>query len=196
MRYWGKEAATMDCNKAETLLMRYMDNIITKAEAEELREHTNLCSACRQDFEAYALMVNGFKEMEIIEAPVNFEDCVMEKIRKLPKLSESSFHCLMFKAWGFVLILLAISIVAYNRLDGSVSLDYSFLEQGLIDFSVIVSKSSGWFNQYWESTRHLLENTMSLAQSYLFSLKYVFVGIFAVLMLIHVHVFRKGKVHA
>lgn len=75
----------MDCEKAGGLMMKYMDMILTDAEAVSLNKHIKICDRCKVDFLVYDSIMNGFSKMTLTEAPEGFENCVMDVIAQLPE---------------------------------------------------------------------------------------------------------------
>lgn len=72
----------MDCRIANDLMMKYMDAILTKKEAEALNGHVCSCESCKEDFMLYGQLVDEFDEesAQLYEPPLDFEDCLMKKI--------------------------------------------------------------------------------------------------------------------
>lgn len=75
----------MDCNNASSLMMKYMDNMLTDSEATELGIHINVCSSCKEDFDIYTAISDEFAADSAIlfEAPDDFEALVMAEISLL-----------------------------------------------------------------------------------------------------------------
>lgn len=104
----------MNCLDCEQLFMRYMDNELTEKEALILRDHLDICPKCNEEFLIYDKILTDFTNLDLIDAPVNFEINIMEKINQLPKihenvaaLKENAFHVV----WGIISILIGISVV-------------------------------------------------------------------------------------
>lgn len=74
----------MNCEKANELIMKYMDGTITEDEAVILNSHINLCDTCKSEFEAYDSILSEFDSFEYVEPPLGFEEIVMDKINALP----------------------------------------------------------------------------------------------------------------
>lgn len=72
----------MDCNKANKLMMDYMDLNISEEDEFSLRNHLKECEECRESFELYTQILDEFSldANNIIEAPEDFEANIMEKI--------------------------------------------------------------------------------------------------------------------
>lgn len=134
----------MDCKKADQFMMKYMDDVIAEDEKLELDEHLKLCEDCREAFTIYGEMSDYFSTVELIEAPENFEMCVMEKISLLPKASEQSAETtdnLIHIACGMAFVLFGICIIAVINNEavlryvsgGEVLLPLAVYLQGFID---------------------------------------------------------------
>jgi len=72
----------MVCEKSNELMMRYMDGLLDSFDEMNLTKHIETCETCREDFEIYKEMLEGFdlKNMEIVDAPEGFDDAVMAQI--------------------------------------------------------------------------------------------------------------------
>ena len=75
----------MDCNKANKLMMNYMDFDISEENNFLLEKHLEECEECRESFELYTQILDEFSldADNIIEAPQDFEISVMEKIEHI-----------------------------------------------------------------------------------------------------------------
>lgn len=75
----------LDCNKANKLIMDYMDFNISKEDEFLLQNHLKECPQCREDFELYTQILEEFTldTQNTVEAPENFELNVMKKIENI-----------------------------------------------------------------------------------------------------------------
>ena len=74
----------MDCNKANKLMMDYMDFNISEEDNFLLEKHLEECEECRESFELYTQILDEFSlDADIIEAPEDFEINIMEKIEHI-----------------------------------------------------------------------------------------------------------------
>ena len=75
----------MDCVKAETAIMHYLEKTLKPEDARGLVLHIQSCADCRILYlmldEAADLLA---EKMEIVTAPANFTESVMEKVRMTP----------------------------------------------------------------------------------------------------------------
>lgn len=76
----------MDCDRAQTAMMQYMDKQIKPAEAASLARHVLKCESCRESFLLFdaAMDVSSDEAWAVTEAPAGFTEAVMEKVRLLP----------------------------------------------------------------------------------------------------------------
>lgn len=72
----------MACSKSDKLIMKYMDQTITKKEARLLHTHLSECNECMEDFKIYDEIMAGFAETPLETLADGFEDLVMEKISR------------------------------------------------------------------------------------------------------------------
>ncbi len=73
----------MDCEKAQTAMMQYMDKRIKPARAALLARHLMRCESCRE----YFLAFDAAMEADLsagTEAPAGFTEAVMVKVRMMP----------------------------------------------------------------------------------------------------------------
>ena len=75
----------VDCNRANQLIMDYMDFNISQEDEFLLKNHLKECDECRESFELYSQMLEEFSldKKNIIQAPEDFEINVMEKIENI-----------------------------------------------------------------------------------------------------------------
>jgi len=71
------------CEKNIDLMTKYMDGCLDDFEKMNLEKHIEACEVCAEDFKAYSDILQGFEEMEMVEAPENFASSVMEQVREL-----------------------------------------------------------------------------------------------------------------
>lgn len=73
----------MACEKYSGLMMKYMDNELTDGEFATLNQHIAKCAACKEEFEAYTDMLQGFEKFEELSAPEHFVHNVMSRVATL-----------------------------------------------------------------------------------------------------------------
>jgi anti-sigma factor RsiW len=151
----------MDCEKASGLMMKYMDMILTDAEALSLNKHIKTCEQCKEDFMMYDSIMNGFSEMSLVEAPEGFEDSVMEAVAQLPvhkaKTTGVSGLLGVFSVLigiGFILILNSEAIIGWMQ-------GYPQLEPLL---SVIIPAATAIDNISYQVSTSISEFTLSIQQ--------------------------------
>ena len=74
----------MKCEHADMLIMKYMDEEISEAEAKELNTHLCVCEKCKESFMVFDSMLTMMEEVPQVTAPLGFEEEVMTKILALP----------------------------------------------------------------------------------------------------------------
>lgn len=77
----------MNCERANELIMKYMDGTITENEAIQLNLHINECQTCKEEFAVYDSILEEFESFKYVEPPKGFDEAVMEKIHALPDVS-------------------------------------------------------------------------------------------------------------
>jgi len=112
----------MVCEKANELMMKYMDGLLDDFEEMNLEKHIESCEACSEDFAVYKEMLADFNhnKLEIIEAPDNFAASVMEKIEDIniyfPKKIRDKgkvFDNVIFAVWGTLATVFALGAALY-----------------------------------------------------------------------------------
>ena len=69
----------MDCKQAELSIMRYAEKSISPSDANELTKHLLFCEQCRESFVAFDICLD---ETPIIEAPADFTQNVMARVKE------------------------------------------------------------------------------------------------------------------
>ena len=106
----------MDCEKANGLMMKYMDGVLTESDAASLNRHIQTCGRCKEDFSVYDGIISGFSEMELCEPPEGFELRVMNIVRQLPEAGLKSISRPLFGVLGVFSILLGLGVIlAMNK---------------------------------------------------------------------------------
>ncbi len=97
----------MKCYDAEKYIMKYIDGEISKKEAEELNQHIQECSSCKESFLLYDNMLQVFEELPLYEAPKDFEINVMMQIEALEQTEQRSFvkNRIIGHIWGCFTVL-------------------------------------------------------------------------------------------
>ena len=101
----------MDCEKANDLMMKYMDGILTESEAVSLNRHIKTCGQCEADFLVYDGIMDDFSGMTLSEPPEGFELRVMSIIRQLPDVGIKSVQRSMYGVLGIFSVLLGLGII-------------------------------------------------------------------------------------
>ena len=101
----------VDCDKASDLMMKYMDGVLTDAEAVSLNRHIKICSQCEEDFLMYDSIMNNFSEGTLSEPTEGFEGRVMALIMQLPETEVKSVNRPLFGVLGVFSVLLSLGII-------------------------------------------------------------------------------------
>ncbi|MCL2171670.1 MAG: zf-HC2 domain-containing protein, partial [Defluviitaleaceae bacterium] len=73
----------MECKIANDFMNLHMDGALNEADSAALQAHLEVCENCVADFAAYSEILEGFGDLEIIEAPEGFADAVMARVSEL-----------------------------------------------------------------------------------------------------------------
>ena len=101
----------MVCDKAGGLMMKYMDGILTDAEAVSLNRHITSCGRCKEDFLAYDSIMQGFSELTLTEAPEELEQNVMDIIIRLPDVRPKSVSHQLSGILGVFSVLISLGFI-------------------------------------------------------------------------------------
>lgn len=97
----------MECKQADKFIMQYAEELIKPSDAKELAKHLLECENCRIAFTVFGICL---EDMEIIEAPANFTEKVMEKIREEKRESDViPFGFRVF--WGLTAIIAGVALL-------------------------------------------------------------------------------------
>lgn len=92
----------MNCQDAESYMMKYMDGELTKKEAEILHGHITGCPCCKCSFEIYDLMLQEFEKIPLTQAPEAFEMQVMAQITQLSQEKYHVRYSIRNAVWGHI----------------------------------------------------------------------------------------------
>lgn len=111
----------MDCNKANDLMMDYMDFNISEEDRFLLDKHLKECKQCREEFELYSQIITEFEiDKEQIETPCNFEEDIMKKIEDIEpeyiKKKEEK-HIIAYVSLGLTALCIAIFTMLSSKED-------------------------------------------------------------------------------
>jgi predicted anti-sigma-YlaC factor YlaD len=133
----------MVCEKANELMMVYMDGLLDDFEEMNLLKHMEICETCREDFALYKEMLGDFTadRLEIIEAPEGFVASVMQEVERVniyfPEGERNKGKVLdyvFFAAWGITAVAFIIATVLFTHGDVMIALAQSYNMQGLASF--------------------------------------------------------------
>jgi len=115
----------MDCNQSELYIMQHFEKTIEPKHAKELAEHVLSCESCRElylsmDDAMDFVMETTHGRLELMEAPANFTESVMGKVRALPAYSKQTVAVVVSSGgvsivlrvlWGISAILLGVGLL-------------------------------------------------------------------------------------
>jgi anti-sigma factor RsiW len=70
----------MNCKKIKNLLQLYIDDALTFGEKQLVKEHLEVCSACRTELKSLSASVKLIKSLPEVSTPPNFTENLMAKI--------------------------------------------------------------------------------------------------------------------
>ena len=183
----------MECDSADLLLMKYMDNTLNESETERLNAHLETCESCRKSFVVYDEIMRNFTE-QTVYAPDNFEALVMDKIRALPAEHKSlaSADNLLCVVWGIFSVLFGLGFLAVINKDAiilALSDNPSFAAYA--DMLETVSRLA---DRAINSLTSAAGTFFTALSGYIASSRYILMLIIAVLVLVQYVVYRKNKV--
>ncbi len=153
----------MNCKNAEDLIMRYMDNTLSEADALKLNEHLRECKECREAFEMYEMITNDFETTKfIVKAPDDFEEKLMVKIQNITpaylahkKISLEEIHCII---WGSFAVLLGIALAL--NIYREPLMEYISMNEQLLNFYSMLLPVEAVINQYVMGMFNFIEKLM------------------------------------
>jgi hypothetical protein len=112
----GKKVKKLDCNIAEKYFMKYMDGSLEKKEATLLNGHLLVCDKCKEEFFIYDKLLEDFKQMELTQAPSDFEEKVMQEILTMDydfvyNKNNGLIDNIVFIVWGAISVLLGLGFM-------------------------------------------------------------------------------------
>jgi hypothetical protein len=189
----------MNCKDAEKLIMNYMDNTLSEKDAIKLNEHLKQCGECREAFAVYEVMMDHFQGIEIVEAPVCFEQELMTKISAIEPvyltqkpISMEWVHSLI---WGLITLLFGTGVILNVYKDKIMG--YLSQNQYTAEFYQTISPVGNLFVQYInEGFKYVESITAYLSGFGIFSYLKIICGI-SIIVLCGVEIWSKrSKVDA
>lgn len=185
----------MDCNDAGELMMKYMDRVLTEAEASKLNLHLKECEACREDFLIYDGMMRDFDGLEIVCAPEHFEAGVMARIAELPPLNTAnaySLDAIACAVWGIFSVLMGAGFMLFLNQDTIITyLSGNPLYNGYIE---LLQPVLVYVTLFTENLVTVSRDFFTQTGEWISTFRYVLVFLFAVLTLMQVIIHKRDKV--
>ncbi len=185
----------LDCKKADIFIMKYLDGCLATDDAKKLNTHIKGCETCRGDFFMYDSIIKVVETATITEAPPNFECNVMEKINSLEMAftkKTMDYTDFLLAVWGTFSILFGFGVVlSVNRQD---ILQYFSHNPVFSDYATTIDMLSVQAMQYLGNITAFVNNVFNAVYSSIEAVRFVFLGIVAVLFVVQYFVYRKEKV--
>lgn len=70
----------MQCNKVKKLINLYIDEELSKGQMEEISDHIDLCTGCKNDYYELMSIKKFLQNMPPIELPSNFNEMLHLKL--------------------------------------------------------------------------------------------------------------------
>ncbi len=185
----------MDCSKIDELLMKHMDNILTKEETIILNTHLETCSHCREDFEIYDKINKEFSKIEIINAPDDFEINVMAKINELPDESlkcSNRLETLTCWLWSSFSVLVGIAVMIV--LNKNFIMNYLSSSNQFSGFYDLLSPVEDYVIEFSNNFVSIISSYITNISEYVSSARVVLLGILAILGVIQYIIYKRNKV--
>ncbi|MDR1706020.1 MAG: zf-HC2 domain-containing protein [Clostridiales bacterium] len=104
-----------ECERAGELMMKYMDGELTEREILKLREHLEVCPACKEDFITYDFIHEELSQgAGLISPPDGFVKAVMTKVSALPspkKIAAAAFDTKLRTLWAVISALFGVAFL-------------------------------------------------------------------------------------
>ena len=184
-------------------MMKYMDGILSIQQAKELNTHLQMCEICKEEFYAYEMITQEFEVTGMLQAPIDFEAVVMEKIKDiepdyLVKASKekqvAAMDNLLGMVWGVFSFLFGIGMLLFMYRDSI--LDYlinnSYVGKWVQSFVPTVSVLSEYIGQIQQTATSLITPVQELISSS----KMALATILVVLGVIQYVLYHREKVEA
>jgi predicted anti-sigma-YlaC factor YlaD len=98
----------MRCIKAETLISKSLDGLLTRDEKDALDRHLSGCSACRAKKKEYAFMTETLKNLEFPKVKPYFWERLQPRLKEQRKFDLWAF----WKRWSIRAVPVSIIVVA------------------------------------------------------------------------------------
>lgn len=188
----------MDCKKANDLMMKYMDESMNEEEAMALKEHIGKCSQCYEDFLSYNEILEEFSDnTEVINAPDDFEACVMEKIYSLGEVykpKENSFYSFLYGIWGVISLLCGFGMVL--MLNKATVISYLSSKEAFSGYVKYFTAIDGYVMEFKDSIIGIFNKLLNFVGGYILNIQIAAIIALLVLIIAQVAIFRKNKVEA
>lgn len=184
----------MDCDKTNALIMHYMDGNLAEKEAQLLNAHLSSCQRCKEDFELYDTILEGFGTIEVVEAPAGFEEAVICKLNALPNIHEKAARYLENVScwiWGSFSVLAGVGFLLFMNQEAL--MQYLHQNPQLAGLTALFEPISAFVTTFANQYYYQMQDILQSLSSYLAGGRYILLGIFIVLALAQFFTHRKDK---
>ncbi|NLK21861.1 MAG: zf-HC2 domain-containing protein [Epulopiscium sp.] len=186
----------MNCNKVDHLIMKYMDGTLTKGEAKDLNSHIVGCSSCKEEFFIYQRVIEGMENDKAIEAPVDFEVGVMEKIKNIeidyrPKKT-TSLETIKAMVWGIFSLMFGIGVLLFIYRESF--LEYMLQNPYIGHWAKVIVPTAYVLSSYIDQIKNEIGDILIYSKPLISSLRVVVISILTVLLGIQYYIYRRKKV--
>lgn len=184
----------MECKKANDLMMKYMDQIITENEALLLRDHVSSCADCLEDFKIYDEMMTDFADIEIISAPEGFEESVALKIEEsgfVYKPRNKFINNLLTNLIGGVAVIFAIGFIFIVNRDNI--MNFMLTNDFLSSYMDIITPMTNLITTYTNNFIAAVSQFASSVAVFAAGNKYYILGAFIALLIAQYVILRRKE---
>jgi hypothetical protein len=186
----------MKCSKADQLMMKYMDGILSMEEAKQLNLHLTECDACKEEFFAYQKMIDVLQDGQFYKAPDDFESTVMNRIKDIEVEYEIKktvpIETISAIVWGFFSLIFGIGVllVLYRQPVLEYLVQNPYLGEWANSMIPAMDILSAYINDFKTEMTNILGTI-----KYIFEvLRLILIPIVAVLGVVKYYIYRKEKV--
>ncbi len=101
----------MTCNKAQSMIMPFINNKLRLKELEEFVDHIGTCPACKEELEVYYALLTAMKQLD--EDKNLSSDFGLELNQKLDRIRDRIFHAKFTYYRKKVILILTILFFAF-----------------------------------------------------------------------------------
>lgn len=173
----------MNCKKAESFIMNYMDNTLSSDDAEELNKHLKTCDSCKESFTVYEMMLDTLENTELTTAPNDFEEKLMIKISSITPVyltqNPISIEGINSLIWGIFTIFFGAGIML--NIYSEPIMNYISQNQYVADFYTVITPIGNLMSEYINSSFAYIES-ITISMGGVISYLKIACGILAIIL--------------